>query len=218
MTIELHGIVLHGYPRRARDERREGSGSSSTSSSTWRTSRRRGADAIEDAVDYREVVARVQAGLGRPRLPPARGVRGRDRRRARWPIAGDGRASGGAKAGGRARPPGRVRRCLGRPLEALAPGPATTRLRAPRTESHEGWVVGRAYVGLGANLGDRRATLDARPRAAGRAAGDRRRRGLDLPGDRPGRLSSTSTVATGPRPVSRLASSTSPWHGPSGWR
>ena len=32
--------------------------------------------------------------------------------------------------------------------------------------------MGRAYVGLGANLGDRRATLDARSRTARRAAGE----------------------------------------------
>ena len=95
-------------------------------------------DDIEDAVDYRDVAACVREVSDGARLPPARGARGRGRRRADRAASRLERVSRPrAQARRRARSAGRVRR-----------------RRADAT-------VTRAYVGLGANLGDREATIRA---------------------------------------------------------
>ena len=76
MTIELHGIVLHGYHGVLDEERRDGQRFLVDVELDLEHEQAARSDRIEDAVDYREVVARVRAGLRRARVPPARGLRG----------------------------------------------------------------------------------------------------------------------------------------------
>ena len=60
MTIELHGIVLHGYHGVLEEERRHGQRFLVDLELELLDERAAASDAIEDAVDYREVVACVQ--------------------------------------------------------------------------------------------------------------------------------------------------------------
>ena len=82
VTIELYGIVLHGFHGVLDEERRDGQRFLVDVELDLEHEQAARSDRIEDAVDYRAVVARVRADLGRARLPPARGLRGGDRRRA----------------------------------------------------------------------------------------------------------------------------------------
>ncbi len=59
MTIELHGIVLHGYHGVLDEERRDGQRFLVDVELDLENERAAKSDAIEDAVDYRRVVARV---------------------------------------------------------------------------------------------------------------------------------------------------------------
>ena len=61
MTIELHGIVLHGYHGVLEHERRDGQRFLVDVELDLEHEQASRTDAIEDAVDYRQVVARVQA-------------------------------------------------------------------------------------------------------------------------------------------------------------
>ena len=60
MTIELHGIVLHGYHGVLEDERLHGQRFLVDVELDLEDERAAGNDSIEDAVDYREIVARVR--------------------------------------------------------------------------------------------------------------------------------------------------------------
>ena len=104
-------------------------------------------DRLEDAVDYVEVARAVQDGLGCEAVRPARGARVGGRRRARAALL--------AGAGARARPEAR--------------GAARGARRHGGSHRHE--TVTRAYVGLGANLGDRERTLRAAVDALGAEEG-----------------------------------------------
>ena len=61
MTIELHGIVLHGFHGVLEHERRDGQRFLVDVELDLEHEQASRTDAIEDAVDYRQVVARVQA-------------------------------------------------------------------------------------------------------------------------------------------------------------
>ena len=61
MTIELHGIVLHGFHGVLEHERRDGQRFLVDVELDLEHEQASRTDQIEDAVDYREVVARVQA-------------------------------------------------------------------------------------------------------------------------------------------------------------
>ena len=86
MTIELHGIVLHGFHGVLEDERRDGQRFLVDVELDLEHEQASRTDQIEDAVDYRRGRRPGQGDLGRPRLPPARGLHGRDRRRARGGV------------------------------------------------------------------------------------------------------------------------------------
>ncbi len=60
MTIELHGIILHGHHGVLEEERRNGQRFLVDVELDLTDERAAGSDRIEDAVDYREVVARVR--------------------------------------------------------------------------------------------------------------------------------------------------------------
>jgi dihydroneopterin aldolase len=60
VTIELHGIVLHGYHGVLEGERRDGQRFLVDVELDLEDERASGTDSIEDAVDYREIVARVE--------------------------------------------------------------------------------------------------------------------------------------------------------------
>ncbi len=135
MTIELTGLLIHGF-HGALDWERE-RGQNFLFDVELEVGEAGSSDKLEDAVDYRDVAACVQGGLGRACLPPARGARDRGGRRAGRALPGRARLRARAQAGRRARSAGHVR---GRARHA----PVTV-----------------AYVGLGANLGDREATIRA---------------------------------------------------------
>lgn len=59
MTIELHGIVLHGYHGVLDEERRDGQRFLVDVELDLENEQAARSDAIEDAVDYRRVVTRV---------------------------------------------------------------------------------------------------------------------------------------------------------------
>ena len=61
MTIELHGIVLHGFHGVLEHERRDGQRFLVDVELDLEHEQASRTDRIEDAVDYREVVARVKA-------------------------------------------------------------------------------------------------------------------------------------------------------------
>ena len=60
MTIELHGIILHGYHGVLDEERRDGQRFLVDVELDLEHEQAARSDRIEDAVDYREVVARVR--------------------------------------------------------------------------------------------------------------------------------------------------------------
>ena len=60
MTIELHGIVLHGYHGVLEEERRDGQRFLVDVELDLQHEQAARSDRIEDAVDYREIVARVR--------------------------------------------------------------------------------------------------------------------------------------------------------------
>ena len=60
MTIELHGIILHGYHGVLDEERRDGQRFLVDVEFDLEHEQASRSDAIEDAVDYRGVVARVR--------------------------------------------------------------------------------------------------------------------------------------------------------------
>ncbi len=60
MTIELHGITLHGYHGVLEEERRNGQRFLVDVELDLADERAADSDEIEDAVDYREIVARVR--------------------------------------------------------------------------------------------------------------------------------------------------------------
>lgn len=60
MTIELHGIVLRGFHGVLEDERRDGQRFLVDVELDLEHERASWTDSIEDAVDYREIVARVR--------------------------------------------------------------------------------------------------------------------------------------------------------------
>ena len=61
MTIELHGILLHGFHGVLEQERRDGQRFLVDVELDLEHDQASRTDQIEDAVDYREVVARVKA-------------------------------------------------------------------------------------------------------------------------------------------------------------
>ena len=63
MTIELHGIVLHGFHGVLEHERRDGQRFLVDVELDLEHEQASRTDEIDDAVDYRQVVARVQAQL-----------------------------------------------------------------------------------------------------------------------------------------------------------
>ena len=83
MTIELHGIVLHGFHGVLEHERRDGQRFLVDVELDLEHEQASRTDRIEDAVDYRRGRRARQGVSDAPRLPPARGLRGRDRRCAR---------------------------------------------------------------------------------------------------------------------------------------
>ena len=114
VTIELHGLVLHGF-HGALDWERE-RGQSFLFDVELEVGEAGSSDRLEDAVDYRDVAACVTRGLGRPRLPPARGARGR----------------GGGRAGARASRLERVSVRVRKPDVVLDPPVAFAAVRAER--------------------------------------------------------------------------------------
>ena len=60
MTIELHGIILHGYHGVLEEERTNGQRFLVDVELDLDDERAAGSDSIEDAVDYREIVAKVR--------------------------------------------------------------------------------------------------------------------------------------------------------------
>jgi dihydroneopterin aldolase len=60
MTIELHGIILHGYHGVLDEERRNGQRFLVDVELDLVDERAAGSDTMEDAVDYREIVAKVR--------------------------------------------------------------------------------------------------------------------------------------------------------------
>ena len=60
MTIELHGIVLHGYHGVLEGERRDGQRFLVDVELDLEHEQATLTDSIEDAIDYREIVARVR--------------------------------------------------------------------------------------------------------------------------------------------------------------
>ncbi len=60
MTIELHGIILHGYHGVLEEERRNGQRFLVDVELDLEGERAADSDLIEDAVDYREIVAKVR--------------------------------------------------------------------------------------------------------------------------------------------------------------
>jgi len=60
LTVELHGIVLHGYHGVLEEERREGQRFLVDVELDVAAEAEGASDRIEDAVDYRDVVARVR--------------------------------------------------------------------------------------------------------------------------------------------------------------
>ena len=128
ITIELHGLELHGFHGVLGEEQRLGQ---PFLFDVWLDAAEPGADRIEDALDYRDVAACVADVSERRELPAPRVARGGGRRRADGAVSAFTCARPRPKAGGTARRTGRV---LGR---------------------HRRAAVTRAFVGVGANLGDR---------------------------------------------------------------
>ena len=76
MTIELYGIVLHGYHGVLEEERRDGQRFLVDVELDLEHEQAARSDGIEDAVDYREIVASVKTRSRSPGISPARGLRG----------------------------------------------------------------------------------------------------------------------------------------------
>ncbi len=60
MTIELHGIILHGFHGVLEEERQKGQRFLVDVELDLEDEQAAGSDRIEDAVDYREIVAKVR--------------------------------------------------------------------------------------------------------------------------------------------------------------
>ena len=82
MTIELHGIVLHGYHGVLDEERRDGQRFLFDVELDLEHEQAARTDRIEDAVDYRDVVARVREVSDARAYHLLEALRGRGRRRA----------------------------------------------------------------------------------------------------------------------------------------
>ena len=118
MTIELHGIVLHGFHGVLEEERRDGQRFLVDVELDLEHDGAAASDRIEDAVDYRGS-SRASAGLGGHayHLLEAFAAAIADALLAELP--GDRRPGAGAQARRRARAAGRVRRRLGRATARL---------------------------------------------------------------------------------------------------
>ena len=86
MTIELHGIVLHGFHGVLEHERRDGQRFLVDVDLDLEHEQASRTDQIEDAVDYREVVSRVRA-ISDARAYQLLEAFGRHRRRARCGVS-----------------------------------------------------------------------------------------------------------------------------------
>ena len=139
MIVELHGLEVFG--RHGALEEEQQAGQTFFFDVTLQVEEPR-ADRVEETVDYRDVAARVKAVSDGQRFDLLETLAAAVAERARRALPGRSRARAGAE-GASARHPRRVGRGHRR-----APGSSFRR-------------VTRAYVGLGANLGDREAMLRA---------------------------------------------------------
>ena len=122
MRVELRGLELFGHHGVGEEERERGQ--RFVYDVELEVGERGADDRIEDAVDYREVAAAVREVAERA-VPPARGARRGDRRRA---AASASRSSGcGARAQARG-PPGRPRRRVQRRHRRARRDPARARV------------------------------------------------------------------------------------------
>jgi dihydroneopterin aldolase len=89
VTIELHGIVLHGYHGVLEEERRDGQRFLVDVELVLEHEQAAGSDRIEDAVDYREIVAGVRevSDAHSYRLLEALAAAIADALLAGWPVA-----------------------------------------------------------------------------------------------------------------------------------
>ena len=118
ITVEVIGLELHGFHGVHEDERRDGQ---RFLFDVWLDvpDAAAASDRIEDAVDYREVVACVREVSDGRKFQPARGALGRGRGRGARAVPGRARAGARAQARRAARRPGGARGRYGRARAVL---------------------------------------------------------------------------------------------------
>ena len=136
VVIDVRGLELRGFHGALEEEQREGQRFVFDVTLVAHDAGVR-SDQLADTVDYTAVVARIREISNGQAVQPDRSARGGDRGRPPPALSGLARARPRAQARGPARRAGRVHGCHRRAQPALT----------------------RAYVGLGANLGDREGTI-----------------------------------------------------------